>query len=284
MTSAAVTPRTCFSSPGYTDSVQMPKDERLFPCQLEASKYNRNADCSTRLVQPVAGKAPCCDDYSNNIATAIDPSGREGFFSGNTINLQSMLPSFERDIKVTDQSMCTSSLQLTNDHNLMKLKSMDPLCPSVDNKVKNECNRESCEPSNSLLQPTNCNSDSRDSVLMWVNSLDRDDYLTATCGKAVKVPDSLVNSPELKTASERANGDSSCCKWVVVNPSSSSVCGEDNSSTQNSSSPPTNSTINVINNGKMAFCTDNPIYSSTTISDISSEVTFNTFQHLYCLT
>ncbi|KAG1711225.1 Aryl hydrocarbon receptor [Nymphon striatum] len=268
VTSAAVTPRTCFSSPGYTDTVQMPKDERLYvPCQMEASKYNRNADCSTRLVQPVAGKAPCCDDYSNNIATAIDPSGREGFFSGNTINLQSMLPSFERDIKITDQSMCTSSLQLINDHNSLKPKSMDPLCPPVDNKIKNECHRESCEPSNSLLQPKNCNSDSRDSVLMWGNSLDRDDYLTVSCGKAIKVPDS-INSPEIKTTPERTNGD---CKWVVVNASSSSVCGEDNSSTPNSSSPPSTSTINVTSNGKMAFCTDSPIYSSTTISDISSE-------------
>ncbi|CAM1329973.1 AHR (predicted) [Pycnogonum litorale] len=293
VTSAAVAPRSCFSTPGYPDPVQMPKEERLFPCQLESIKCSRNSDNSTRLVQPVPGKpSTYCEGYST-IATAIDPpSVRDGFFSGSTISLQSVLPpSFDRDVKYAEQTMCTSSLQY-HQNDLLKLKTVEVLCPSNEDqhKVKIECNRNLEQPSN-ILQ--NNSIDSRDTVLMWGNALDNRDEFLVNCTKAVKV-DSLETNANSRIDKSTSENEESSCKWAVATSSvrccdnSSSAAAttttttndatnnnetENNNNNNNnhnitttspstSSSPP--SVINITSNGKLAYCSDISVsYSST---------------------
>ncbi|XP_067118712.1 aryl hydrocarbon receptor-like isoform X2 [Centruroides vittatus] len=224
MTSTA---RTCFPTPYPPDGSQLTKDDKLYPCQMDAAKFNGE---SPRLVQQVGSKPSCCEAYVN----PADPSAtlRGCIMGTTTAGLQPLLPPLERDpTKLSDLSCRNLNFGLpsvvesisVDCVNVIKPKTTSALPPHLRDSP--HLAKEEKDHSDSPVS-TSYSNDTRQSVLMWGSPLSRSTGHSTTHpsgglfdSKLSKYGDSLC-----RTTTELTSVSPSVCKWMghVATPKSAS--------------------------------------------------------------
>ncbi|XP_055929085.1 uncharacterized protein LOC129960058 isoform X2 [Argiope bruennichi] len=172
---ASATARTCF--PTYQDGSQFPKEEKYYPCQLDSTpKFNGDAHSQQRLVQQVGGvsssKPSCCETYA---VAGTDSSAtlRGCLMSATSAGIQPLLSTLDREPKISDlgcHSLSFSLPSVSSDCiNVIKPKS-SPLQSHLRESPHLVSSKDNKSTPDYVSAFSN---DTRQSVLMWGNSLTR---------------------------------------------------------------------------------------------------------------
>ncbi|XP_023233093.1 aryl hydrocarbon receptor protein 1-like isoform X3 [Centruroides sculpturatus] len=230
-----MTTRTCFP---YADGGQLSKDDKLYPCQLETAKFNGD---SSRLVQQMGTKSSCCEAY----VSTSDPSAtlRGCLMTATSAGIQPLIPTLDREPKLSDLGChnLNFSLPPTDCINVIKPKSTNPLPPHLRDARDNKNDGQA-----SIVSAFS--NDTRQSVLMWGNSLSRSSsgHMSSSSaifdGKLPRYNDSSIKGTDLVT--------SSACKW------NGNVSAPKSSSPHNSTSPASGKVAPPVSYGSAAYSHD----------------------------
>ncbi|XP_022245268.1 aryl hydrocarbon receptor-like [Limulus polyphemus] len=247
MSSAAA--RTCFPT-AYPDGSQLAKDNKIYHCQLDATKFNGEAP---HLVQQMGAKPSCCEGYPQT----NDPSAqlRGCLMSASSGGIQPLLSSLERDpAKIGNLNFGLSGVPVSVGTDCINV--IRPKTTTVHNHLRDsqQFSKDSVKIDNEPLQPSSFSAftnDTRQSVLMWGNSFPR------SCGGHNsgarsslfdgKFPSYINHMEGMGKTTEMITNGSAACKW------SNSPSISRSSSPNKNSSPCTTKTMTPVHYGGTAM-------------------------------